>query len=84
MVRRTSAICAGLLLALKRLVREPKLIPKCPFVAASVKMAQIYDTFDAKLVQLRGVASIKLSAAKQPLVHAVEIFRFVDEGCFLR
>ena len=51
MVRKMSAICAGLLLALKRLVREPKLIPKRPFVAASTKMAQIYDAFDAKLVQ---------------------------------
>ena len=84
MVRKTSAICAGLLLALKRLVREPKLIPKRPFVAASAKMTQIYDAFDAKLVQLCGVASIKLCATKQQLVHAVEIFCFVDEGCFLR
>ena len=84
MVRKTSAICAGLLLALKRLVREPKLIPKRPFVAASAKMTQIYDTFDAKLVQLRGIAPVKLRAAKQPLVHAVEIFCFVDEGRFLR
>ena len=84
MVRKISAICAGLLLALKRLVCEPKLIPKRPFVAASTKMAQIYDAFDAKLVQFRGVASVKLSATKQPLVHAVKIFRFVDKGCFLR
>ena len=84
MVRKTSAICAGLLLALKRLVCEPKLIPKRPFVAASAEMAQIYDAFYAKLVQLRGVSSIKLSTAKQQLVHAVKIFRFVDEGRFLR
>lgn len=84
MVRKTSAICAGLLLALKRLVREPKLIPKRPSVAASAKMAQIYYAFDAKLVQLRGIAPVKLRAAKQPLVHAVEIFCFVDEGRFLR
>lgn len=55
---------AGLLLALKRLVCEPKLIPKRLFVTASAKMAQIYDTFDTQLVQLRGVASVKLSAAK--------------------
>ena len=34
--------------ALKRLVREPKLIPERPFVAASAKMAQIYDAFDAQ------------------------------------
>ena len=47
-------------------------------------MAQIYDAFDAKLVQLRGIAPVKLRAAKQPLVHVVEIFCFVDEGCFLR
>lgn len=33
--------------ALKRLVREPKLIPKRPFIAASAEMAQIYDAFDA-------------------------------------
>ena len=64
MVRKTSAICAGLLLALKRLVREPKLISKRPFVAAPAKMAQIYDTFDAKLVQLCSVAPVKLRAAK--------------------
>ena len=50
--------------ALKRLVREPKLIPKCPSIAVSAKMTQIYDAFDSKLVQLCGVASIKLSAAK--------------------
>ena len=72
------------LLAAKRLVREPKLIPKRPFIAASAKMAQIYDAFDAKLVQLRGIAPVKLRTAKQQLVHAVEIFRFVDEGRFLR
>ena len=53
------------LLALKRLVREPKLIPKRPFVTASDKMAQIYDAFDTKLVQLRGVVSVKLSTTKQ-------------------
>jgi len=74
MVRKISAICAGLLLALKRLVCEPKLIPERSFVAASAKMAQIYDAFDAKLVQLCSVAPVKLSAAKQQLVHAVEIF----------
>lgn len=84
MVGKTSAICAGLLLALKRLVCELKLIPKRPFIAASTKMAQIYDAFDTNLVQLRGIAPVKLRAAKQPLVHAVEIFCFVDEGCFLR
>lgn len=72
------------LLAAKRLVREPKLISKRPFVAASAKVAQIYDAFYAKLVQLRGVAPVKLCAAKQPLVHAVEIFCLIDEGCFLR
>lgn len=55
---------AGLLLALKRLVREPKLISKRPLIAAFAKMAQIYDTFDTQLVQLRGVASVKLSTAK--------------------
>ena len=38
------------LLAAKRLVREPKLISKRPFVAASAKVAQIYDAFYAKLV----------------------------------
>lgn len=77
-------LCGLYLPALKRLVCESKLITKRPSVAASAKMAQIYDAFDAKLVQLCGIASIKLSAAKQQLVHAVEIFRFVDEGCFLR